>query len=112
MTRILPNLINSKQESQIMNMPQRDYYKDSRTVCALPPVGLFAKDPKTIAESLASKEISPGGPASGMRVLSFYISHASKSLSASKRRNLEKAKKLLSAHLNQSLKEELRKKIA
>ena len=80
--------------------------------CTLPPVGLFAKDPVTIAESLASKEISPGGPASGMRVLAFYLSHASKSLSASRRRNLEKAKKLLSARVDESLKEEFRKRIA
>ena len=95
-----------------MNTPNKACNKDSRIGCVLPPVGLFAKDPETIAESLASKDVSPGGPASGMRVLAFYISHASKSLSASRRRSLEKAKKLLSARLDQSLKEELRKRIA
>jgi hypothetical protein len=47
-----------------------------------------------------------------MRVLAFYISHAGKSLSASRRRNLEKARKLLSVRVDQSLREEMRQKIA
>ena len=95
-----------------MTMLKKSFNNDSRTGCVLPPAGLFAKDPATIAESLASKAGSPQGPASGMRVLSFYINYAGKALSASRRRNLEKAKKLLSARLDQSLKEEQRQKIA
>lgn len=95
-----------------MSSPKNGWTRDSRPGCALPPAGLFAKDPKTIADSLASKEVSPQGPASGMRVLSFYISHAGKSLSASRRRNLEKAKKLLSARVDESLKQDQQQKIA
>lgn len=68
------------------------------------PVGLFKRDPETIAASLASKEVSPQGPVSGMRVLSFYLSHAGKALSPSRRRDLEKAKKLLAARVEQTLK--------
>ena len=64
----------------MMNLPRKGWTKDSRSGCALPPAGLFTKDPETIAESLASKEVSPQSPASGMRVLTFYISHAGKSL--------------------------------
>lgn len=96
----------------MMSLPRKGWTKDSRPGCALPPAGLFTKDPETIAESLASKEVSPQGPASGMRVLTFYISHAGKSLSASRRRNLEKAKKLLSARVEQSLRKEQRQKFA
>lgn len=95
-----------------MNTPKNGWSNDSRTGCALPPLDLFAKDPETIAASLASKEVSPQGPAAGMRVLSFYIRHSGKSLSASRRRSLEKAKKLLSARVDQSLKEELGQRIA
>jgi hypothetical protein len=69
------------------------------------PPGLFTHDPKTIAESLASRELFPEGPASGMRVLAFYISHAGRHLSAAKRKNLEKAKKILSARLRRELEE-------
>lgn len=67
--------------------------------------GLFANDPKTIAESLASREMFPQGAASGMRVLSFYISHAGRGLSPSRRRSLEKAKEILSDRVKQELRE-------
>lgn len=67
--------------------------------------GLFASDPKTIAESLASRDTFPQGPASGMRVLSFYISHAARGLSPARRRSLEKAKEILSARVKQELNE-------
>jgi tRNA(adenine34) deaminase len=63
------------------------------------PVGLFAKDPEMIAELLSSREVSPGGPESGMRILTFYLCYASKGISASRRRSLEKAKDLLSARI-------------
>ncbi|MGD0941170.1 MAG: DUF3175 domain-containing protein [Terracidiphilus sp.] len=68
------------------------------------PAELFKWTPEAIARSLASREVSPQGPASGMRVLSFYLSHGGKALSASRRRNLEKARKLLAVRVEQSLK--------
>ena len=76
------------------------------------PVGLFNKDAKTIAESLASKEVSPHGPAAGMRMLSFYLTNSSRFLSPSRRRALEKARKLLSARLEEALKKDMRQRIA
>ena len=50
----------------------------------------------TIAEHLASKKVSPKGPASGMRMLNFYINRAGKNLSAARHKELEHAKELLS----------------
>jgi hypothetical protein len=70
------------------------------------PVGLFAKAPELIAESLASKETYPDGPATGMRMLVFYISYAGRHLSVSRMRGLERAKKLLAARMERMLKEE------
>ena len=64
---------------------------------------LFANDARTIAESLASREMFPQGPVSAMRVLSFYISHAGRWLSPSRRRNLEKAREILQARVRQEL---------
>lgn len=61
-----------------------------------PPEGLFTKSAVAIARSLASKRVSPKGPSSGMRMLNFFINRAGKGLSASRRAELEKAKKLLS----------------
>ena len=65
--------------------------------------GLFTMPAEAIAESLASKEISPNGPSSGLRLLTFYINYAGKRLSPSRRRNLEKAKKLLEERVTREL---------
>lgn len=60
------------------------------------PANLFANPPEKIVEVLSSREVFPQGAASGMRVLSFYISQSGKGLSPTRRRNLEKAKQMLS----------------
>jgi tRNA(adenine34) deaminase len=64
-----------------------------------PQAGLFKKDAATIARSLASKRVSPKGPGSGMRMLTYFINRAGRNLSASRRRELEKTKKLLSQRI-------------
>lgn len=64
-----------------------------------PPEGLFNESAATIARSLASKKVSPKGPASGMRMLTFYINRAGHNLSATRRAELQKAKKLLSERI-------------
>jgi hypothetical protein len=66
-----------------------------KTVSTFPPEGLFTKDAGTIARSLASKKVSPKGPSSGMRMLTFFINRAGKNLSAERKSELEKAKELL-----------------
>lgn len=66
-----------------------------KTESTSPPRNLFTEDAATIARSLASKRVSPKGPASGMRMLTFFINRAGHTLSATRRRELERAKKLL-----------------
>jgi hypothetical protein len=61
-----------------------------------PPEGLFNKSAPEIARVLASKKVSPKGPGSGMRMLTFYINRAGQNLSATRRAELAKAKTLLS----------------
>ena len=67
-----------------------------------PPEGLFTKNAATIARTLASKRVSPKGPASGMRMLTYFINRAGRSLSAARRAELEKAKSLLSKRIEQT----------
>ena len=67
-----------------------------KTVSTYPPAGLFKKSARTIARTLASPEVSPKGPVSGMRMLNFFINRAGRGLSPSRRAELEKAKSLLS----------------
>jgi len=74
------------------------------TVSTYPPEGLFTKSAATIARTLASKKVSPKGPGSGMRMLTFYINRAGRTLSAARRAQLQKAKKLLSQRIARSKK--------
>src|SRR6185437_6264780 len=62
-----------------------------------PDEGLFNQSAAAIAKALASKKVSPKGPASGMRMLNFYINRAGKNLSSERHAELEKAKDKLSA---------------
>lgn len=66
-----------------------------------PPAGLFTKDASTIARTLASKKVSPKGPGSGMRMLTYFINRAGRGLSPSRRAQLEKAKSLLAKKIEQ-----------
>jgi tRNA(adenine34) deaminase len=65
-----------------------------------PPAGLFKKSAAVIAKTLASKTVSPKGTGSGMRMLTFYINRAGKNLSTARRKELAKAKKLLSQRID------------
>ena len=65
------------------------------TESTYPREGLFKKDAATIARSQASKKVSPKGPASGMRMLTFYVNRAGKNLPQSRLRVLARAKELL-----------------
>lgn len=60
-----------------------------------PPKDLFTKSASVIVRTLASKKVSPKGPGSGMRMLTYFINRAGKGMSASRRRELERAKTLL-----------------
>lgn len=62
-----------------------------------PEEGLFNKSASSIARALASKKVSPKGPASGMRMLNFYINRAGKNLPPERHAELQKAKDMLSA---------------
>jgi hypothetical protein len=74
----------------------RRWVKNVKTDSTHPPEDLFTKSPTEIARSLASKRVSPKGPASGMSMLTYFINRAGKGLSASRRARLEHAKQLLS----------------
>lgn len=84
------------------------YTKQSRWVSKVdtdsthPRKGLFTKSPEVIARELASKKVSPKGPVSGLRMLTYYINRGGKGLSASRRSSLEKAKELLSQRIHRS----------
>jgi hypothetical protein len=61
-----------------------------------PPEGLFTRSASDVARSLASRKVSPKGPASGLRMLTYFINRGGKGLSDGRRAELEKAKVILS----------------
>jgi len=74
-----------------------------------PPPGLFTKNAATVARMLASKTVSPRGPGSGMRMLTYFINRAGRGLSAERRAELQKAKVLLSGRIKRAKKVENKK---
>src|SRR2546429_1714596 len=56
-----------------------------------PPEGLFTKSAATIARTLASKKVSPKGPASGMRMLTYFINRGGRRWDRAHRGNRESA---------------------
>ena len=77
-----------------------------------PPAGLFTKSAATIARTLASKRVSPKGPGSGMRMLTYFINRAGRGLSTARRAELQKAKVLLSDRIKQAKRSATTKKAA
>ena len=73
-----------------------------------PPEGLFTKNAATIASTLASKRVSPKGPGSGMRMLTYFVNRAGRGLSAERRAELEKAKSLLSKRVEEAKKQKIK----
>lgn len=78
----------------------RRWVANVKTVSTFPPEGLFTKDAATIARVLASKKVSPKGPGSGMRMLTYFINRGGRGLSKTRKAELERAKKLLSKRIH------------
>src|SRR5438045_3074428 len=73
----------------------RKWSSKVKTVSTYPPKDLYTKDAETIARVMATKKVSPKGLGSAIRMVQFYINRAGKSLTATRRRELEKAKRIL-----------------
>jgi tRNA(adenine34) deaminase len=84
-------------DSDAKGSDKKQWIRDVKTVSTFPPEGLFTKDAETIAESMASKEVSPKGIGSGIRMVQYFINRAGKNLPAKQRQELEEAKRILQA---------------
>ena len=76
---------------------KKQWVREVKTVSTYPPEGLYTKDAATIARVMATKKVSPKGIGSGIRMIQFFINRAGKSLSATRKKELERAKKILQA---------------
>jgi tRNA(adenine34) deaminase len=75
-----------------------------KTVSTFPPEGTFTKDADTIARVMGSKKVSPKGIGSGIKMIQFFINRAGKDLTPARKRELEKAKRILQAKLGRTSK--------
>ena len=69
--------------------------RDVKTDSTHPPEGLYTKSAQTIARVMASKKVSPKGIGSAVRMIQYFINRAGKNLPAARKKELEKAKRLL-----------------
>jgi len=94
--------------TQAAKSPSKRWVATVKTDSTHPPEGLFTRNASTIARTLASKQVSPKGPSSGLRMLSYFINRAGAGLSATRRTELEKAKTLLSNRIRKNKEKENR----
>lgn len=95
-----------------MSARKKRWVAKVKTDSTHPPAGLFTKSATTIARTLASKKVSPKGPGSGMRMLTYFINRAGHGLTAERRTELEEAKSLLSKRVERERKARKRKAAA
>ena len=60
-----------------------------------PPRGTFTGSARDIARTMARKDVSPGGLSSAIKMIQYFINRGGKNLSASRRAELERAKRIL-----------------
>jgi Protein of unknown function (DUF3175) len=73
----------------------RRWVSEVRTDSTHPPPRTFTGSAAQIARTMARKDVSPKGVGSGIRMIQYFINRAGKGLSATRRSELERAKRIL-----------------
>jgi len=60
-----------------------------------PPPRTFSGSATEIARTMARKDVSPRGLGSGVRMIQYFINRGGRNLSATRRAELERAKRIL-----------------
>jgi hypothetical protein len=74
---------------------KRKWARTVKTDSTHPPEGTFTKSGVEIARIMARKSVSPGGLGSAIKMVQMFINRGGKNLSAARKRELEKAKRIL-----------------
>jgi uncharacterized protein DUF3175 len=74
---------------------KRKWSAKIKTESTFPPKRSFTKPAETVARTMARKDVSPGGIGSAIRMVQMFINRAGKKLTASRKKELEKAKSIL-----------------
>jgi tRNA(adenine34) deaminase len=73
----------------------RRWVRQVTTDSTHPPRGTFTGSGEQIARTMARKDVSPRGLGSGIRMIQYFMNRAGRNLSAARRRELERAKRIL-----------------
>jgi hypothetical protein len=71
-----------------------------KTDSTFPPAGTFTKPGDEVARIMATRKVSPGGLGSAIMMIQMYINRSGSNLSAARKRELEKAKRILQHKLH------------
>ena len=76
-------------------MKPKKWVQQITTDSTSPPERIFTKDAETIARVMAKPEVSPKGIGSAIRMVQYFINRGGKGISKQRKKELEKAKRLL-----------------
>lgn len=79
----------------------RKWSQAIKTVSTFPPPGTFTKPGEEVARIMATRKVSPEGLGSAIRMVQMFINRSGKNLSAERRKELEKAKRILQRKLRE-----------
>jgi uncharacterized protein DUF3175 len=74
---------------------KRKWSAKVKTESTFPPQGTFTKPAEAVAKTMARKNVSPGGIGAAIRMVQMFINRAGKKLTAVRKKELEKAKRIL-----------------
>ena len=74
---------------------QRRWVRKVKTDSTHPPPRTLSGSASQIARTMARKDVSPKGLGSAIRMIQYFINRGGRRLSASRRRELERAKRIL-----------------
>jgi len=75
--------------------PKRGWVRTVKTDSTHPPARTFAGSASQIARTMARKDVSPKGLGSAIRMIQYFINRGGRRLTANRRRELERAKRIL-----------------
>ena len=78
---------------------KRKWSAKIKTDSTFPPAGTFTKPGEKVAEIMATKKVSPLGLGSAIKMVQMFINRSGRNLSVSRKRELEKAKRILQQKL-------------
>jgi Protein of unknown function (DUF3175) len=85
----------SVEDEDVATKKRRRWVAGVKTVSTFPPAKTFTGSAQQIARTMSRKDVSPKGLGSGIRMIQYFINRAGRNLPASRRRELERAKRIL-----------------